>query len=153
MPGTIKRVLRFFGWTLFVTGALMGLYGCVQTVSGVATRVGAADGVATSIDVTHAPGQSRLDKHRERSVITFRTVDGQVVSSTHPMGGIDPPYEMQEHVRVMYDADAPEDAVVPSGLAWLTVARVLLLVAGLVQVLMGAGFLALGALPWQSRSR
>ena len=156
MPDIIKRSLRFLGWMLLVPGVLMALFGCVRAVGGVATWVGgeSADGVVTSIKISPGDGATGKPSSRgEQSVITFRTADGQVVTFTHPMGGTSAPYAMQEHVRVVYDAEAPEDAVVPGSLAFLTMAWLLLLAAALMLVVAGVTVLLLGALPWESRSR
>jgi len=155
MPNIIKRILQFLGWTLLVSGVLMALFGCIRAVGGVTTWVGgeSAEGVVTSIQEERRVGPSNKNSYGEYSVITFRTADGRVVTFRHPMGGNSAPYSMQERVRVVYDADAPEDAVVPGGLAFLTAAWMFLFVTGVVLVIAGAGVLVLGALPWQARPR
>jgi len=154
MPVIIKRILRYLGWMLIVSGVLMAPFGCARGVAGVATWVGGveADGVVTSIRKSQISGPPGTRSYSERSVISFTTAEGQWVSFSPPLGGRSAPYSMEEHVRVVYDADAPEDAVVPGILALLTVAWMLLFMAGVVLVLAGAGLLVLGALPWQSRA-
>ena len=133
----------------------MGYQGCTRAVGGIGTWVGgqSAEGVVTSI--RERPGRSppARTRLRESSVITFTTAKGEVVTFEHPVQSMPAPYAQNEHVRVVYDADASQDAVVPGGLALLSLMWALLGMAGLVLMLTGPALLLIGALPWGLQPR
>ncbi len=151
MQAAVKLGTRILAFSLLVPGLLMGYLGCSRTVGAVGTWVGgeAATGVVTSI--RHSPGRAgpAQSPSGEYSSITFTAADGKVFTFEHPVGSTSAPYARGERVRVVYDANAPEEAVVPGGLTWLLLGWGLLAVAGLVLAMTAAALLLVGALPWR----
>ncbi len=106
----------------------------------------------TSIRESRGSSPPARTRFRQSSVITFTTADGEVVTFEHPVQSSSPSYAHNEHVRVAYDADAPQDALVPGGLALLSLMWALLGMAGMLVMLTG-GVLLVGALPWGTQRK
>lgn len=149
MALSFKRGARLFGWTLLLAGLLMAYQGCSRAGSGFSTWLtgDSAEGRVTGI--REIPGNAHArTAHRKASIISFTTADGRAVSFEHPVQGSTPPFALGERVRVHYDADVPQDAVAPSGLALLVFRWGFLAAAGLAVLATGAVVLLLAALPW-----
>ncbi len=153
MQSAIKLGTRILGWSLIVPGLLVGYLGCSKTVGAVATWVGgeSAEGVVTALRPRGFSSRAVLPSSKHPAEITFTTADGKVITFHHPVGGSPPPFEQGERVRVLYDADAPEDAVAASGLPLMLLGWGFLAAAGVVGILTGATLLIVGALPWTKR--
>ncbi len=151
----IKRGTRIIGWIAIVTGLLMSYLGCTRAVRPVAVFAfgESADGVVTSIREWPASSGAARIPFRQASVITFKTAAGEVITFEHPMQSSPPPYAQNEHVRVVYDADSPQDAVVAGGSSLLVlVVWAFVAFCGLVAILVGAVVIFAGALPWGVQS-
>lgn len=156
MTANFTRVTRVLGWTLLVSGLLMGYQGCARVGGGLSTWLSgeSADGVVTSIRTFPGSPAPARTPYREASLITFTAADGEVVTFEHPVQSAPPPFAKGERVRVFYDPAAPHDAVAPGGLALLLFGWGFLAAAGLLVALGGALVLIVGALPWtRSTSR
>lgn len=151
VQAAIKFGTRILAFSLLVPGLLMGYVGCSKTVGAMGTWVGgeSATGVVTSIRQTRGSPAPVQSPSGEYSSITFTTAEGKVITFEHPVGSTTAPYAQGERVKVVYDADEPEEAVVPGGLTWLVLGWGLLAVAGVILVLTAAALLLIGALPWR----
>lgn len=155
MISTFKRGSRIFAWILVVSGVLTGYFGCSRAGGAFGTWMTgeSADGVVTSVRTIPASSAIPRSRGGEKSVISFRTAEGKVVTFEHPVQGSPAPFAKDERVRVVYDADTPEDAVAPRGLAIVLFGWSFLGAAGVIVMLTGAFLLLLGALPWQERGK
>ncbi len=154
MHVTIKRGTRVIGWSLLVVGVPMSYVGCAKTVGAVMTSVRgeSADGVVTALRPRGFNSRTVMPSSRHPAEITFTTADGTVVTFHHPVGGRNNPFTHGERVRVLYEADAPEDAIASRALPVLLLGWGFLAVAGLVEMLTGAALLLVGTLPWSQRN-
>lgn len=86
-------------------------------------------------------------------MVTFRTADGQVVASRHPVPSLPAAFAKGVRLRSYNNPDTPRDAVVPAGLALLSLGWGSAGAAGLALVVTPGLFLRIAALPWMERQR
>lgn len=151
----VKRGTRLIGSIAIIAGLLVSYQGCTRALRPVAVFASgeSADGVVTSIREWPATSGAARSRFRQASVITFKTAAGEDITFEHPLQSSPPPYAQNEHVRVVYDAEAPQHAVVQGGsLLWVMVLWAFIAICGLVAILVGAAVIFAGALPWAVQS-
>lgn len=153
MSPIFKRFGRLLGLGLLLPGLLMSYHGCSRSGASLSTWItgDTAEGTVTDIRTYAGTARPAGSPHRQASVITFTTAEGEVVTFEHPVQSVPPPFGMGERVRVHYDPKAPQHAVAPAGLAMLVLGWGFVATAGMLLVLAAAAILLVAILPWRRR--
>jgi len=147
---TLLFWLKNSGWILLLGGVLSIAHSC-STLSGAASTW--ANGATANGKVVEISKREMVSPNGQRrliasAVVQFTTAHGKVVTVTDKVGSTSAPNRVGEKVKVVYEPDEPEAALI-AGSAPANAALLLFQgVSGWIALLTGGVLILLVKLPW-----
>lgn len=158
MAKSVLTWLKYSGWIMLLGGVLSIAHSC-STLFGAASTWASGTTVEGSViqiskrQMTSTNGQRR---HVESAIVQFTTAKGDVITITDKVTSTTAPYRIGEKVKVVYEADRPEAALITGSAPADTALSVFQGISGWIGLVMGGLLIVLAKLPWMeagSRNR